>query len=824
MALCSPTTPSPQGDRFDLIDVAVALPIYTAFTYRVPGDLLPAVAPGKRVLVPFGNRRVTGYVLGRAEQPPAAGLKAIAKVLDDQPLFPETMLPFFKWISDYYIHPLGEVLQAALPAGINVADQTRYELSEAGYQALAVSASLAGWEQLLAQRLALGPCRRTVLRRLAGSDFSPSSLAAWEKQGWIVRQQSLSAGRTQPKTTRFVRPDPAFSDEARLSPARLAVWRMLKADDPVALGDLRAAVPTAAGLVRAMARDGQVLVESRAVYRDPLGAPITPDQPPRLTAEQQAAVDTMGAFLGKGYRTFLLAGVTGSGKTEVYLQMAARALVQGLCVLVLVPEIALISQTERAFRARFGECVALLHSGLSDGERFDQWQRILRAEATIAVGARSAIFAPLAKVGLVIVDEEHDDSYKQEGALRYHARDLAVMRARQQGAVAILGSATPSLQSAYNAQNGKFQKITLFERVDQRAMPEIFVQDLTAVREERGLRRFLTPALMQALGETVARNEQALIFLNRRGFANTVVCAACGQIVRCQRCDISLTYHQQTNSHQCHYCGFCQAALARCTRCGSDRLRRLGLGTERLETELQKLFPTARVARMDRDTTRRKGALLKILRDLRDRKIDILVGTQMVAKGHDYPHITLVGIVCADLSLSLPDFRAGERTFQLLAQVAGRAGRGTVPGRVILQTYNPQHFSIVAARQQDFEAFYRQEIECRKALGYPPITRMVQIRISGRNKAHVADVARQMGERCRHALDRQGLPNDLEMLGPIEAPLQRIADQFRWQLLIKSSQVGPLHHFVRRLLFGPQAVAGKSDVSVSVDVDPVFLM
>ncbi len=801
------------------------MPIFSTFTYEVPSDLWPEVTPGKRVLVPFGRRRVTGYVLGSVDQAPAAGLKSICAILDDQPLFPEVMSPFFGWIADYYMHPLGEVLQTALPSGINLADQACYELTESGQAAMAgICQNMSAWEQRIFCRLVQGPCSRGALRRLAGRAFSPAVLTAWEKKGWLDRRERLAGGHTQPKTIRYVRTHPGFNDVQRLSPARRAVWQILQAEGPVAMEALRAVLPTAAALVRAMVRDGQVQLERRSVYRDPLGDPIAPDRPPPLTPEQQVAVETMGDRLGKGYQTFLLAGVTGSGKTEVYLQMAARALARGLSVLVLVPEISLISQTERAFRARFGDQVALLHSGLSDGERLDQWQRIRRGAAAIAVGARSAIFAPFAKVGLIIVDEEHDDSYKQEGALRYHARDLAVMRARQQEAVAILGSATPSLQSAYNAQCGKFLKISLCDRVDQRALPEIFVEDLTAVREERGVRRHLTPALLKALGETLAHNEQALIFLNRRGFAGAVICGVCGQMVRCRRCDISLTYHQQADVYQCHYCGFSQPAIARCGRCGSDRLRRMGMGTERLEEDLRKLFPAARVARMDRDTTRRKGALRKILKDLHDRKIDILVGTQMVAKGHDYPHITLVGIICADLSLSMPDFRSGERTFQLLAQVAGRAGRGKVPGRVILQTYNPLHFSITAARQQDFDAFYRQEIEFRKLLGYPPVTRMIQLRISGRDSVRVAEFAQRLGTRCRQLLAHGTADNGLEVLGPIEAPLQRIADQFRWQLLIKGPRVGPLHHFVRRLVFGPDAVGAKGDVSIAVDVDPVFLM
>ncbi len=815
--------PAQDNMRPGLIDVAVALPVFSTFTYLAPVAEFSEVVVGTRVLVPFGHRRVTGYVVQVGGQPPDVKIKPIVRVLDDQPLFPESMIAFFQWVADYYVYPIGEVIQAALPAGLNVSDKIVFELTRAG-QAVLSTTPLSSREKTLFELLQNEACSMPYLRRTMGNAFPSHVLKRWEQKQWLVRRHSLTGGRTKPKTARFVSLGLNHQDGDRLSATRQAILHLLAASGSLSMADLKSHFPTAAQIIPKMAKDRQVVVEDRTVYRDPLGMPVTPDHPPRLNKEQDHAVETVGRVLGQGFQTFLLAGVTGSGKTEVYLHLTAKALNEGMSVLVLVPEIALVSQLERAFRARFGGCIALLHSGLSDGERFDQWQRIRSHHASIAIGARSAIFAPFANIGLIIVDEEHDDSYKQEGRLRYNARDMAVVRARQLGAVAVLGSATPSLQSAYNARNGKFTMITLNERIDGQVMPEIIVKDLTAVREERGLRRFLTPALMKAVADTLARKEQVLIFLNRRGFANSLVCADCGQPLCCEHCDISLTYHQQRNAYQCHYCGYSQSAVTRCKKCGSKRVLRLGVGTEKLEDEVKKLFPAARVSRMDRDTTRRKGSLLKILRALRDRKIDILIGTQMVAKGHDYPGITLVGIICADLSLGMPDFRAGERTFQLLAQVAGRAGRGQVPGRVILQTYNPLHFSIEAARKQDFEAFYRQEIEFRKALGYPPVTRMIQVRINGRDKANVSDYAMKMGELGRYLLKNDSFYRELQMLGPIEAPLSRIANQYRWQILVKGVQVNPLHRFVHQLLFGPDGMAGNHQVSVSIDVDPVFLM
>jgi len=493
-------------------------------------------------------------------------------------------------------------------------------------------------------------------------------------------------------------------------------------------------------------------------------------------------------------------------------------------VLVLVPEIALISQMERRFRARFGECVAILHSGLSEGERFDQWGRVLRGEARIAIGARSAVFAPFAELSLVIVDEEHDGSYKQETGLHYNARDLALVRARQLGAVALLGSATPSLQALYSVRAGKYEELRLPKRVEERPLPEVSVVDLRACRDLRGPGRFISAELNRAMGEALGRGEQVLLFLNRRGYATFPVCAACGSALRCRHCDISLTLHQALNAYVCHYCGDSRPVTAVCDGCGSAAIKKLGLGTEKVEAAVRALFPAARVARMDRDTTRRKGEIVSLLKGLHARTIDVLVGTQMVAKGHDFPDITLVGIICADLSLSFPDFRAGERTFQLLAQVAGRAGRGDRPGRVILQTYTPEHFSIRAARDQDVAAFYDQEIGFRRTLGYPPFARLAQLRISDRDRAQARAAAVALGERCRAAAAADAAGRELEVMGPVEAALSRVAGMYRWQILLKSRGIGPLHRVLEGLLAECPQLTTNPSPRVVLDVDPLFFM
>jgi primosomal protein N' (replication factor Y) len=806
------------------MEVAVPLPIHRAFTYRVPRHLHDAVETGMRVLVPFGRRRITGYALGPSQRPPEVQtVKDIADVLDETPLFPKSMVPFFRWVADYYLHPLGEVIQTALPGGLSPAEFTLYQLSEAGRKALE-HRRVDGVSRSVLEAMDGPASKYSQICKRAEGKVPRSKLKTWVAKGWVVCKVVLRGHHTRPKMQRFVQGASFDRTKARLSIQRQKILSILDTEGGMFVSQLKTRIPTADNLVRAMARDGQVRIAERSVYRDPLGAPIAPDRPPELTDEQRNAVDRIGSALGKTFKTFLLSGVTGSGKTEVYLRLAAEALKKEMAALVLVPEIALISQMERAFRARFGDKIALLHSGLSNGERFDQCRRIASGELQIAIGARSAIFAPFKRIGLIIVDEEHDDSYKQEGALRYHARDLAVVRAQMDRSVAVVGSATPSLESAYNAQLGKYEQVDLHERIDRRALPDIAVEDLTRLKEEQGLRRFITPALIEAMQHTLSRREQVLLFLNRRGFANIVVCGNCGEPLRCDRCDISLTYHKRLNAYKCHYCGFNRGAGGCCGRCGSSRIKRLGLGTEKVESKIQDLFPQARVARMDRDTTRRKGATVRILKALRNREIDILVGTQMVAKGHDYPHITLVGIICADLSLSMPDFRAGERTFQLLAQVAGRAGRGTSPGKVILQTYNPQHFSVQAAKVQDFGTFFRQERAFRKALGYPPYTRMIQLRVQGKDKGATTAHAKQLGRRCVHLQQSRAPYAQVELLGPLEAPLPRIAEQYRWQLLLKSPQVKALHSLARELLMGADAVPKRHGITVAVDVDPLFLM
>ena len=806
------------------IEVAIALPVYGTYVYAVPEHLLPLVSPGKRVLVPFRRRRVTGYILGEYQKNDRKDIKQILDIMDEEPLFFSCMIPFFRWTAAYYLHPIGDVITCALPGGLNIYDFAVIAVTTKGEEALAGS-FLTPLEHEILNVLLTAPCRFKELSKKLHKNIPNALIYAMQRCGLIEQKQTLKKSVIKPKIERYVSLTDSNVSSKGLSGAGEKIIDIVKDKGEISVKALKTLVPSATKLVNQLQSRDYISIFNKRIYRDPFGEPIEPDTPHKLTREQNKVVSAVMASLGREFRTCLLTGVTGSGKTEVYMHLTATVINSGYSVLVLVPEIALISQMERRFRARFGDRIAILHSGLTSGERYDQWMRIVRREVAVVIGARSAVFAPLRDIGIIVVDEEHDSSYKQDNRLRYNAKDLAVVRAKLQNAVALLGSATPSLQSFHNVQTKKFKEVTLTRRVEKRSLPEITVVDLREKKDVRGSRRIITSELYDAMKTTLERGEQVLLFLNRRGFAGYPVCSQCGEAVRCKNCDISLTFHQKDNAYKCHYCGFTRTSASNCLSCGSSKIRLLGLGTEKIEAIAKALFPHAAIARMDRDTTRRKGSIIKILKGLRNRSIDILVGTQMVAKGHDFPNITLVGVICADLSLNFPDFRAGERTFQLLAQVAGRAGRGNVPGRVILQTYNPNHFSILSATRQDFQPFYNAEIGFRKNLCYPPFSRMVQIKISGKDKEKTRQHAQSVGNLCDELKKRNRSGSRfLEILGPVEAPLHKIAGKYRWHILLKDPEVQSLHRFLNELWLVNKTKISRRDVNVVLDVDPVFMM
>lgn len=803
-------------------EIAVPLPVYRLYSYSVPCELSPSTVVGRRVLVPFGRRRVTGYVLNISTSTACSELKSVLDVLDEGPLFPESMVPLFQWMASYYLHPIGRVIKNALPAGFGHVEQRAFFITAAGQKAL-VARIMTPLEQAILQQLRLDGMSMKALGKRLGQDIPQAVMRGMQRTGWIRRGVLLKTNRTLPKTERHVSAFPAALVPSTLSDTHKKILALLKSHDgPIPLRQLKRQVPSASRRIQSLKDARLIDVFDKRTYRDPLGNIVFEDHRPHLTREQQQAVDTIAQQLGGGFGTWVLAGVTGSGKTEVYLQLTAMAMQKGGTVIILAPEIALISQLEGRFRARFKDRIAVLHSGLSAGERLDQWQKIVNGDVQIALGARSAVFAPFAAPGLIIVDEEHDTAYKQDAALRYNARDLAVVRARQHGALAVLGSATPSIQTSYNVRRHKFHQVMLKTRIEKRPLPEIQVVDLRSSRPAKES-RYLSDALLSAMRQTLARNEQVILFLNRRGFANFPICRDCGTPLSCRHCDVALTFHREENLYRCHYCGYSAAAGMCCSACQSPSVQHLGMGTEKIESVVRQLFPDKSIVRMDADTMARKGALLCVLKKLHNGAVDILVGTQMVAKGHDFPNITLVGVVCADLSLGFPDFRAGERTFQLLAQVAGRAGRGQTPGRVILQTYNPEHFSIRCAREQDFTAFYEKEIQFRRSLAYPPFSRMVQLVVSSRDRTKGAAWIQQIRDRSRRL--KQGPAGDgITVLGPIQAPLAKIADRHRWQVLLMGKHADRLHRFIRTLLFEKPSLMHHPAVTVSIDVDPVFMM
>jgi primosomal protein N' (replication factor Y) len=575
--------------------------------------------------------------------------------------------------------------------------------------------------------------------------------------------------------------------------------------------------------LKALEEKGLITSEMRERYRTPLvddGYEISPAF--ELTMEQAAALkDIVPAIDQQSYASFLLRGVTGSGKTEVYIRAIEATLKGGRGALVLVPEIALTPQFIALFMARFGSRIAQIHSGLSRGERYDEWRRIRNGKARIVIGARSAIFSPVKNLGIIVVDEEHDSAYKQDQRFCYHARDLALVRGKMSDATVILGSATPMMETYHNTQVGKLQYLPLDQRIDNKPLPRVAIVDMR--NEKPGT--MLSSPLREAISQRWKRGEQTLLFLNRRGFARFVLCRKCGYTFQCPNCAVSLVYHQKDRFLRCHYCNHAAGTPKRCPECHSSKLSVFGFGTERLEAEVRKHFPGLEVGRLDRDTVARKDALRSILKRFRQGKTELLIGTQMIALGHDLPGVTLVGIVAADVSLNLPDFRAGERTFQLFTQVAGRSGRGTIPGKVIIQTYNPSYSSIQQAIRQDFLSFYQQEVLLRKELGYPPFSRLVNVRIVGRDRGETSKCADALGRRCRELLQKgRRYRNSLEILGPAEAPWEKLKGKYRWQLLLKGKNREDLQGFTHAVVHSVAPQVKNAGVTITVDVDPVNLL
>ena len=705
--------------------VAVELPLEEPFDYRIPVALQPHCKLGQRVMVPVGGRELLGYIVDLTFHSAVPDLKPLSEILDDTPLLSADLLRLTKWVSEYYLCPWGQVIKAAVPEGFRNRSVAVYDLTPQARQAPETWPEGRAGEVLRSLELQGSQGQRDLARSVGAASLA-GLLRRLRDQGLVCQNRKRLAPKVRERTASMVRLVPATGDARVLqervrsrAPRQAEVLACLLEKPTCDMKTLRSRVAGAGPAVKRLQQSGVVEVFQAEELRRVVPSPAPPSAPPVLNDLQRRALEEIGADLLDPHGTpILLHGVTGSGKTEVYMQAIARVLEQGRSAIVLVPEIALTEQLVQRFAARFASRLAVLHSGLSGGERFDEWRRLARGDVRIAIGTRSAVFAPAPDLGLIVVDEEHDTSYKQEEAPRYNARDVAIVRAGQSRATVVLGSATPAVESFHNSRQGKYRLVSLPRRIDDRSLPAITLVDQR--RHGAPEERIVSGPLRQAIAACLERREQSLILINRRGFAAYLQCRDCGTVSYCDHCSVALTYHRGRHRLRCHYCGFSQTVPTLCTTCESTALRPQGLGTQQVESVLSGLFPAAHLARMDRDTTRAKGAHQRILRALGSGDIDILVGTQMIAKGHDYPNITLVGVVSADASLSIPDFRAPERLFQLLTQVAGRAGRGEGTGQVLMQTYRPEHESLAFACRHDFAGFFEHETGRRRELMYPP--------------------------------------------------------------------------------------------------------
>ena len=758
--------------------------------------------------MPFGRRTVTGYILGLTASAPAeiANIKPIIDILDSEPLFDEKRLRFLKWVSSYYFAPLGEVLSLTHPGAANIKSS----------RVLKAAATEHGIENPFAREILeaakKGVTLSSLTRRFKNRPVH-STVEGLKKKGLLVEEEGLKGGGSV-KTAIFasaipVSPCPIFKN----SPAQEKVYNYLLDNKEASLADITAAVGEARDALARLASKGLVRVEDRQVMRDPISDITARDSSHTPNEEQAKAIKEIKAALSNGgFSPFLLYGVTGSGKTLVYLKILEEAVRLGKKAIILAPEIALTPWPAAYLKTLFPGRVALSHSGLSDGERMDEWNRVLKGEVDIVVGARSALFSPIKELGLIIVDEEHETSYKQEDGVRYNARDAALVLGRELGITVVLGSATPSVETFQNARTGKIKPLNIINRVDNRSLPEVEVLDM------KGKKEVISQRLMDLIGETLDAKKQVVLFLNRRGFSSCLICRDCGHTFTCLNCSVSLTLHKGKRSLVCHYCDLTMPAPNECPSCMGVDLITPGSGTERVEEEVRRLFPEARVGRLDRDTASLKGAAKRTIDEMEEGAIDILIGTQMVSKGHHFPNVTLVGVISGDTSLNIPDFRSSERTFQLITQAAGRSGRGEYPGRVVIQTLNPGHYCLGAALAHDYDSFFAKEIEEREELSYPPFTRLCVVRVDGTNEAAVIGSINSLKSACDRLLKSRKI--DMQTLGPAPALVSKVRGRHRWQILLKGRDLKELHSLATGLkaLFERQKDSG---VSLTLDMDPL---
>ena len=800
--------------------MSLPVPLDQPFTYAVPLSLEHRVKAGARILVPFGPRKLTGLILRVHDEPPEMAIKEALRLIDSEPVIDEELLTLGRWIAGYYCAPLGEVLRSMLPLAADMRTGKIYALTSAGRDAsrqLSITASADDALNQTLQMLAARPHSEARIKRSV--PLADRVLKSLERKGWIAVEQV--AHERDPLRAPAARLRVALNDaeghgaRPKLPKAERELLAYLSLHPGSHnLGEIEPVVRNASVAARALARKKLVTLEP-----EPLAIHAAPPRAPyQLNAAQRNAFDLIRAGIeARRFCAFLLHGVTGSGKTEVYLNAIDASLASGRGALLLVPEIALTPAMAGEFYARFGDRVAILHSAFSDSERADQWRRIRAGGASVVVGTRSGVFAPVRDVGLIIIDEEHDASYKQGENPRYNGRDVAIVRAQSLNACVLLGSATPSLESRFNAGSGKYTLLEMPDRIAGRPLPEVRIVDMRQEFLETRKQATFSRALLDAIGERLGNSEQAMILLNRRGFSSFVACRACGERIQCVNCAVTLTFHRRDRRLLCHYCDYAEKIPSTCPKCSSEHIQFLGVGSEKVEDDLHGHFPEARIARLDRDTVTGKRQFEDILRNFRERNFDILVGTQMIAKGHDIPNVTLVGVVSADVGLGMPDFRAAERTFQLLTQVAGRAGRGDLPGIVYLQTINPDHYAIRLAAEQNYTAFYEKELQFRRFMKYPPFSAMANVLVRAANQEQAL---RMSVELARHLTPA---PENMKIMGPAEAPVPRLKAEYRYQLLIKSGSRKALNTLLRSAQQFARAQKWNATALV-IDVDPLSLL
>jgi primosomal protein N' (replication factor Y) len=807
----------PEG-AFPYCDVSLPVPLDRPFTYALPATLRHRVRPGCRIIVPFGPKPMTGIVLRCHDEPPGVAAREALRLVDSEPVLDEGLVALGRWIAGYYCAPLGEVLRTMLPLGVEIRHGKVWSLTDSGRDAarqLLLDSSpddpVAGVLRMLEKR----PLSAAYLHRVM--PLADRAVRSLERKGFIAVEHveadrdplRAPAARLRVEAVRGAPGEPKLSKAERELSAFLDLH-----PGSHNLKEIESLVRNASPAARSLARKGLVRLEAEreGVASGPVRARHS------LNPSQQAAFDRIrDALAARKFQPFLLHGVTGSGKTEVYLNAIEAALEGGRGALLMVPEIALTPAMAGQFFSRFGDRVAILHSAFSGVERSEQWKRIRSGAASVVVGTRSGVFAPVRNLGLIVVDEEHDGSYKQEETPRYHGRDVAVMRAQSAGACVVLGSATPSLESRYNAERGKYELLELPCRIEARPMPAVELVDMRQEFLETRKQATFSRKLLDALAARLDSGEQTIVLLNRRGFSSFVACRACGKRVECVNCSVTLTFHKRDRRLLCHYCGYACKVPVACPECSSDHIYFLGVGSERVEEELRQAFPRARLARLDRDTVSGKRQYETILDGFREGAYDILVGTQMIAKGHDIPNVTLVGVVSADVGLGMPDFRAAERTFQLLTQVAGRAGRGSLPGTVLVQTINPDHYAVRLAAAHDYAAFYQKELSFRRLMHYPPFSAMANLLVRSEKK----DAALRMSTELAGVITPP--PEKLRVLGPAEAPVPRLKNEYRYQFLIKAASRKALNE----LLGSARAYAARNKwpaTALVIDVDPLSLL